>query len=423
MGRSHDRRGSGQIDLGPPVGPTTRGHDRRLGADPRPAAGPPCLPDQPRPLLPDERPRLPAVAPAPAPQVRPAGPVSRETAPALSAAERPAPPAPRLAREAPEGAPAPPAAQAADPWQVTPESQAAATARALRTSPAGCRSTELLTRAERALCDERFNERAAEAAARRPIAGSGNSERDARFAREGARELQRYEAKRRPLSGGVGVLAPQDCPGSNFGTGCAGAHLDSSMQMDSSRNVQTRRDGAPASGRPMTPGAAGPREPMRPQSEPGSVGRLFQLQGQIRGKRLHRLFAAGRQGLVALGGDALQVAQVGAGAGRDQAADDDVFLETLQHVHLAVNSRFGKHASGFLERRRRDEAAGLQRRLGDAQQDRLGDRQAAAAGFRLGVLDSGFSHFDRVAREQRRLAGVDDGDLAQHLADDDLDVL
>nr|WP_303705999.1 hypothetical protein [Brevundimonas naejangsanensis] len=220
---------------------------------------------EPRPLLPDERPRLPAVAPAPAPQVRPAGPVSRETAPALSAAERPAPLAPRLAREAPDGAPAPPGAQAADPWQVTPESQAAATARALRTSPAGCRSTELLTRAERALCDERFNERAAEAAARRPIAGSGNSERDARFAREGARELQRYEARRRPLSGGVGVLAPQDCPGSNFGTGCAGAHLDSSMQMDSSRNVQTRRDGAPASGRPMTPGAAGPREPMRPQ--------------------------------------------------------------------------------------------------------------------------------------------------------------
>lgn len=220
---------------------------------------------EPRPLLPHERPRLPAVAPAPAPQVRPSGPVSRETAPALSAAERPAPLAPRLAREAPEGAPAPPAAQAADPWQVTPESQAAATARALRTSPVGCRSPELLTRAERAICDERFNERAAEAAARRPITGSGNSERDARFAREGARELQRYEAKRRPLSGGVGVLAPQDCPGSNFGTGCAGAHLDSSMQMDSSRNVRTRRDGAPASGRPMTPGAAGPREPMRPQ--------------------------------------------------------------------------------------------------------------------------------------------------------------
>src|SRR5690606_2238137 len=105
---------------------------------------------EPRPLLPDERPRLSTVAPAPAPQVRPAGTVSRETAPALTAAERPAPLAPRLAREAPEGAPAPPAAQAADPWQVTPESQAAATARALRISPAGCRSAALPTRAARA---------------------------------------------------------------------------------------------------------------------------------------------------------------------------------------------------------------------------------------------------------------------------------
>jgi hypothetical protein len=35
--------------------------------------------------------------------------------------------------------------------------------------------------------------------------------------------------------------------------------------MDSNRNVQTRRDGAPASGRPMTPGAANTREPMKPQ--------------------------------------------------------------------------------------------------------------------------------------------------------------
>lgn len=219
---------------------------------------------EPRPLLPHERPRQPTLAPAPAPQVRPAGPTSREPAPNLPAAERPAPPSPHLARQAPEGTPAPPAEQAADPWQVTPESQAAATARALRTSPVGCRSPELLTRAERVICDERFNKRAAEAAARRPITGSGNPDRDTRFAREGARELQRYEAKRRPLSGGVGVLAPQDCPGSNFGTGCAGAHLDSSMQMDSSRNVQTRRDGPSASGRPMTPGAAGLREPMRP---------------------------------------------------------------------------------------------------------------------------------------------------------------
>ena len=226
---------------------------------------------EPRPLLPHERPRTPAALPTPSSEQRLAGRSDaavrspRPNPDVAAISDRPAPPHPRVARPAPQGTPAPPAGQAADPWRVTPESQAAATARALRTSPVGCRSPELLTRAERVICDERFNARAAEAAARRPITGTGDPARDARFAREGAAALRRYEAKRRPLSGGAGILAPQDCPGSNFGTGCAGAHLNSSMQMDSNRNVQTRREGAPASGRPMTPGAAGPREPMRPQ--------------------------------------------------------------------------------------------------------------------------------------------------------------
>ncbi len=217
---------------------------------------------EPRPLLPEERPRQPTLAASTPPPARTTGQAAPSMAPA-PVQSLPTPPAPRMARPAPDDASAA-SAQTIDPWRVTPESQAAATARALRTSPAGCRSYDSLTRAEQALCDEQFNERAAAAAERGPITGTGNAGRDARFAREGARELRRYEAQRRPLSGGVGVLAPQDCPGSNFGTGCAGAHLDSSMQMDSSRNVQTRRDGPPASGRPMTPGAAGPREPMRP---------------------------------------------------------------------------------------------------------------------------------------------------------------
>jgi len=174
----------------------------------------------------------------------------------------PSTPAPRIATPSP-GAPSAAAAGVpgvSDAWRVGGESQAERNARALRTSPAGCRSTAILSPGERAICDERFNARAAEGATR-PITGTGNAERDARFAREGARELQRYEAQRRPLSGGTGVVGPADCPGSNFGTGCAGAHLDSSMQMDSTSNIQTRRDGPAASGRPSTPGASAPREP------------------------------------------------------------------------------------------------------------------------------------------------------------------
>lgn len=192
--------------------------------------------------------RKPQVAPAPTPAPRP---LPLAPAPPAAAAERAAPasapvtalrprkkdeeearsglpaaPAPRLAAP-PPGAPSVAASGGAgvsDAWRVAPEGQAGRNARALRTSPAGCPSTAILTRGEQAVCDERFNARAAEGA-QRPITGSGNAQRDARFAREGAREMQRYEQQRRPLSGGVGVIGPADCPGSNFGTGCAGAHL------------------------------------------------------------------------------------------------------------------------------------------------------------------------------------------------------
>src|SRR6185436_16752930 len=78
-------------------------------------------------------------------------------------------------------------------------------------------------------------------------------------------------------------------------------------------------------------------------------------------ERLHGGLAAGRQGLVALGGDALEIAQVGAGACRNEPADDDVLLQALQAVRLAMYRGVGEHTGGFLERRRRDEAARLQR--------------------------------------------------------------
>lgn len=262
-------------------------------APPRMAPVPTPAPASPTVLTPAQK-STPQLDPRPMPQVTPAPlPVPAQTpAPPAAALERapaapaviapirprkkdedegrdgpPSAPAPRLANPAP-GSPAASASGVAgvsDAWRVAPEGQAGRNARALRTSPAGCPATQLLRRGEELICEERFNTRAAEGAERRRITGTGDADRDARFAREGAREMQRYEAQRRPLGGGVGVAGPQDCPGSNFGTGCAGAHLDSSMQMGSGQNVQTRRDGPAASGRPMTPGVAGPREPMKPQ--------------------------------------------------------------------------------------------------------------------------------------------------------------
>ena len=136
-------------------------------------------------------------------------------------------------------APAPPADVGTAAWRVRPGTLGDRVGRGLRTSPVGCASPHLLSAAERAVCDDRFGARAAAAA---PIEGTGNPERDARFAREGARALANYEARRRPLAGGTGNVGVQEVPGSNFGMGVAGAHLDPALRPDSSTNVRTRRD-------------------------------------------------------------------------------------------------------------------------------------------------------------------------------------
>lgn len=215
---------------------------------------------EPRPLLADEQPR-----PQPAPVAAPteAAPAPTESRPTFLGLPLPRPrdrdedqpqPSPRLQTPAP-GVPAPPAT--ADSWQVRPETMGDRVGRGMRTRGPGCASPQLLSREERAICEDRFGERAAAAP---PISGTGNPERDARFAREGAAALARYEARRRPLSGGTGIVGPQDGPGSNFGMGVAGAHLDQSLQPDSTRNVRTRRDGDRATGQPMTPGASFDRE-------------------------------------------------------------------------------------------------------------------------------------------------------------------
>ena len=177
----------------------------------------------------------PATAPAPVTAVRP----RKKDEDEARDGPPPSAPAPRIATPAP-GAPSAAAGApgVSDAWRFTPGSQAERNARALRTSPAGCRSTTILAPGEQSICDERFNARAAEGAARGAISGTGNADRDTRFAREGERAMQRYEAQRRPLSGGAGVMPPQECPGSNFGAGCAGAHLDPSMRQGATTNVR-----------------------------------------------------------------------------------------------------------------------------------------------------------------------------------------
>lgn len=222
-------------------------------------AGPIHLQIEPRPLLRGEtaRTRETPLPDRPLFEVPDAGTRRSETTGATGSAvvgDPPSTPAPRAAASA---APAPPADVGTTSWQARPESQGDRVGRGLRTGLVGCANPRLLSSVERAICDDRFGARAATAA---PIEGTGNPARDARFAREGVRAMAEYEARRRPLSGGVGVVGPQDSVGSNFGMGVAGAHLDPSLRPDSTQNIRTRRDGGRAGDAPLTPGVPSPRD-------------------------------------------------------------------------------------------------------------------------------------------------------------------
>lgn len=105
--------------------------------------------------------------------------------------EQPARPSPRAA--APDAS-TPPAEVGTASWRVRPGAVGDRIGRGLRASALGCASPGLLTEEERASCDSRFGARTA------AIEGTGDPARDARFARQGARALARYEARRAPLS-------------------------------------------------------------------------------------------------------------------------------------------------------------------------------------------------------------------------------
>lgn len=188
---------------------------------------------EPRPLLADERPRVPVATPDPtsAPVATRSEAAPSAAAPSSTTIARPSPIQPRIAAPTPDGVQTPDSA-----WRVDPNRRGAAMSRTLRQGLPGCASPDLLNEMERQHCRNEFARRGENAA---PIAGSGNPERDARFAREGARRLAEWEATRRPLSGGVGVVGPADCVGSNFGTGCAGAHLGAVPGVDMQQGART----------------------------------------------------------------------------------------------------------------------------------------------------------------------------------------
>src|SRR6266478_561892 len=135
------------------------------------------------------------------------------------------------------------------------------------------------------------------------------------------------------------------------------------------------------------------------------------------------LFALVENQLVAFHRDFANLGHRGAGARRDQPADNDVFLEAFQRVHLAVDGGFGEHPGGLLERGRREERAGLQARLGDAEQHRRSRGDLLALFLGLGVEHVELDLVDLFARDHVGLALVGDLHLLQHLTDNHFDVL
>ena len=140
-------------------------------------------------------------------------------------------------------------------------------------------------------------------------------------------------------------------------------------------------------------------------------------------KRLERLAGEGLEGRPPLAlagrGDVLRRAA----PGRDQLADDHVLLEADQVVLGAVDGGLGEHPGRLLEGRGGEERRRVQRRLGDAEQDRLRRRGLAALGEDAVVDLLEVEAIDELGRQQLAVARLVDADLAEHLADDDLDVL
>src|SRR5712692_2673794 len=111
------------------------------------------------------------------------------------------------------------------------------------------------------------------------------------------------------------------------------------------------------------------------------------------------------------------------GAGRDQLADDDVLFQAHQVVGLRFDSGFRQHAGGFLERGRRQEAVGIERGLGDTEQDGLGRCRFAAFSQDAGVGVRVHKAVYQVVGQHLGITRLVHLDATEHLANDDFDVL
>src|SRR5208283_3226979 len=111
------------------------------------------------------------------------------------------------------------------------------------------------------------------------------------------------------------------------------------------------------------------------------------------------------------------------GAGGNEPAHDDVFLEAAEIVHLAGNGGFGKDAGGLLEAGSRDEGIGGERRLGDTEEQGTSSSGTAAFGDHAVVLFAEAELVHLLFEEEGGVADVFHLDPAHHLPGDGLNVL
>src|SRR5919108_793724 len=109
--------------------------------------------------------------------------------------------------------------------------------------------------------------------------------------------------------------------------------------------------------------------------------------------------------------------------GRDELTDDDVLLEADERVGLGVDRRVREDSRRLLEGRRRQPGLRGQRGLGDPHELRTTGGRVTALLDHTTVLGLELRALDQLTGQQLGVAGLDDRHAAEHLPDDDLDVL
>ena len=112
-----------------------------------------------------------------------------------------------------------------------------------------------------------------------------------------------------------------------------------------------------------------------------------------------------------------------AGPRGDQLPDDDVLLEALEAVVLALDRGLGEHPRRLLEGGGGQPRLGRERRLRDPHELGTTLGRALALGHEPLVHVGELPGVSLLTRQERRVTRLRHGDPAEHLADDDLDVL